>query len=47
MEVLDLVGFSYVNKSSFPLVFHEYLYLLLFGFYNCSIMDIILVICWL
>jgi len=23
VEVLDLVGFAYVNKRSFPLVFYE------------------------
>ena len=40
VEVPDLVGFVYVNMITFPLVIHEYLYLLLCGFYGCSIVVI-------
>lgn len=46
-EVPDLVGVSYVNKSSFPLIFREYLYLLLCGLDGCYIIFIIMVVCWL
>lgn len=47
VEVPIWMDFAYVNKSSFPLVFHEYLNLLLCGFDACSIIIIILVACWL
>ena len=47
MEAPDLVGFRYVNTSYFPLIFHQYLYLLLCGFDGCSIIFIILVMCYL
>jgi len=41
------LSFSCVNKSYFPVVFHEYLYLLLCVFDGCYITIINLVICWL
>jgi len=44
MEFPDLVGFAYVNNIYFPLIFHEYLYLLSFSFYCFSIISIIMVI---
>ena len=47
MEVLELVGFSYVNNSSFPLVIYEYLFLLLCVFYGYPIIFISMVICFL
>jgi len=42
---LTWLAFAYVNKSSFPLLFHEYLNFLLSGVDGCSIMVIIMVIC--
>ena len=47
VEVPDLVVFAYINKSSFPLVFYEYLHLLLCGFDGFYIIASILVICLL
>ena len=47
VEVPDLVWFSYVNRSFFPLVFYEYMCLSLCGFNGCFFIDISLVICWL
>jgi len=41
----NLVGFCICNKSYLPLVFHEYLYLLLCGLDGYSVNVTILVIC--